>query len=609
MRVTGLSVAAIVVLICARGWIVWHVLADIAPCSACMGATAMQQDCVLLGLFLFLAAGAFLFRHYLLQLPFLLLSVVLLAAMGIDSLLLLNMTQRLYLFDALKFGKEVGAIAEFTSVFLVSTAHKFIALLAVFVIALLACMFAPRPRRLGLSLGLVLAGVAFIAFGSWRPFTMSYVNYYVLQNVLAANLDAGVDKPYTPAFAEQVKRDLLPRTPICVDRDGATMPRPNVLFVLVESLSMHDSQLFGGMRNLTPNVDSIAQQYTYIPEFYANGFTTDGGMISLISGHPPIPAVGRYQSVEAFKGFDKPQTALPDTLHKAGYEVDFFTTGDLAFLGQLEWMHDLHFDHVEGSENPFYNGMKRWTFNAAEDKELYRRFLQWMDQRSDDKPWFSMLVTVSTHPPFVNPETGKPDEPGVFEYADKQIGMLFDELNKRHFFDNGILLISGDHRSMTPLFAAEQAKFGDSALARVPMVIATKLPIAHGALPGPFQQTDLVPSLDNLVNAHACRTDDQGLFLTNPPVSPQYIVHARGDKRDWLDIYFQKPDGAVDEGNIILDGDNSRWYGDKPANWQQIMLRIADDRIERGGDAENALDFIIGLYFPHKAPPSPGKSQ
>ena len=48
---------------------------------------------------------------------------------------------------------------------------------------------------------------------------------------------------------------------------------------------------------------------------------------------------------------------MPETLHKAGYEVNFFTTGDLDFLGQAAWMRDLRFDHVEGAENPFYDGI------------------------------------------------------------------------------------------------------------------------------------------------------------------------------------------------------------------------------------------------------------
>jgi hypothetical protein len=157
---------------------------------------------------------------------------------------------------------------------------------------------------------------------------------------------------------------------------------------------------------------------------------------------------------------------------------------------------------------------------------------------------------------------------------------------------------------MTPLFAQEQLKFGDSAMARVPMVIATKLSEKRGVVSDGFQQADLLPSLDNLLNAHSCRTGGQGWFLREDPVPPKYIVHARGDKRDRLDIYFKDSDGTPREGNIILDGDASRWLGDKPDDWQQIMLRVASDRIDRGGDKENALDFIIDQYFPHKSEPS-----
>ncbi len=298
---------------------------------------------------------------------------------------------------------------------------------------------------------------------------------------------------------------------------------------------------------------------------------------------------------------------MPDELHKNGYGVNFFTTGDLGFLDKATWLRALHFDHFEGAENSYYEGWKRRHFNAAEDKALYQRFLQWLDQRNESSPWFSMLLTVSTHPPFVNPQTDQADEPGVFKYADEQVGMLFDELNRRHFFDNGILLISGDHRSMTPLFGQEELKFGDSAMARVPMVIATNLPVKRGLVSDAFQQADLPPSLEDLTNAHACRTAGEGWFLREQPIPPKYIVHARGDKRDRLDIYFRDSDGTSREGNIILDGDASRWIGDKPDNWQQIMLRVAADRIKRGGDADNGLDYMIGIYFPHTPAAAPAK--
>ncbi|HEX6832020.1 MAG TPA: LTA synthase family protein, partial [Rudaea sp.] len=338
---------------------------------------------------------------------------------------------------------------------------------------------------------------------------------------------------------------------------------------------------------------------TYFPNFYANGFTTDGGLIALLTGHAPVPAVGRYQSVEVFRGFDHPDGALPDTLHDAGYKVHFFTTGDLHFLDKTTWLAKLHFDAFEGAEQPFYDGWKRRHFNAAEDKALYQRFLKWMDERQDPSPWFSMLLTVSTHPPFINPETDLPDEPGAFRYADKQIAMLVAELKRRDFFRNGILIVSGDHRSMTPVFSEEQKRFGDSALARVPMVIATDLSLPRGAVNDAFAQTDLLTSLRDLTKAQACRTPSQGWFLRAQPLAPSYIEHARGDKRDRVDIYFGDP-ARPQRGEIVLDGDASRWIGDKPDGWEQIMLRVAADRIARGAVSENYLDYMIDLTKPGK---------
>ena len=596
-----------------RAWVVAHLLNASVPCPLCLGATAMQQDCVLLAIFLVCAAFSLFFRSYLLQLPFLLLTIALLIAHAIDSVVLLTLSQRLYVFDMLKFGKELGATWEFALIFLHTGAGKIFGAIGVLAVLLVGCLLIPRPRRPRLGGALLAAAAVAFAFGLWQPSTMAYIHAEVLQNVLAVNLDLNTDRAYSAAFIADVKRNLKPESPICRDANANTT-RPNILYVLVESLSMHHSQLFSGARDLTPNLDSIARQYTYLPDFYANGFATDAGLIALLTGRPPIPAIGHYQSHDAFRGFDDPTNALPDVLHRESYDVNFFTTGDLAFLDKATWLRALHFDHFEGAENSYYEGWKRRHFNAAEDKALYQRFLQWLDQRTPGSPWFSMLLTVSTHPPFINPENEQPDEPGAFRYADAQIGMLFQELKKRNFFDNGILLISGDHRSMTPLLAQEQVQFGNSALARVPMVIATNLPMQHGSMPGAFQQTDLITSIENVTGMAFCHTPEQGIFLGEHPTPPTYIEHARGDRRDRLAIYFTDVDAKSHEGDIVLSGDASHWIGDRPDDWQQIMLRVAADRIKRGGDAENGLDYVIGIYFPRTpaaAPvkPSPRQSQ
>jgi lipoteichoic acid synthase len=589
------SIVFLIALMLLRAWIIFDTTNGLATCAACMGATALQQDSTILAMLLACVALSFFFRRYWLQLPWLLFAAAILVFYAIDLIVLKTLSQRLYIFDVLKFGKEIGAISEFAGVFLQTPTGKIALAIAILGIVLVLCMLAARPTRPRVTATLLAMAITLGALGQWQPTTMAYIHYELLQNLITANLDLGVDKPYSAEFTARVKRDLIPETPVCAAGENK---RPNVIFVLVESLSMHHSQLFGGERDLTPNIDALARQNTYLPNFYANGFTTDGGLIALLTGRAPVPAVGRYQSVQVFHGFDDPEGALPELLHESGYNVDFFTTGDLGFLDKTAWLRSLGFDAFEGAEQPFYNGWKRRHFNAAEDKALYQRFLQWLDQRQESSPYFAMLLTVSTHPPFINPETDAADEPGAFRYADKQIGMLYDELKKRDFFRNGILLISGDHRSMTPLFATEQKRFGDSALARVPMAIATDLPIQHGAISNAFQQTDLFSSLDDLTKPQACRTSSRGWFLREQPLPPSYVEHARGDKRDRVDIYFGDDASNPRRGEILLNGDNTRWLGDKPADWQHIMLRVATDRIARGANAENYLDYIIDLRKP-----------
>ena len=119
------------------------------------------------------------------------------------------------------------------------------------------------------------------AFGSWRP---SHDVVHSLRSIswrklsLAANLELGVDRAYSPSFVERVKRDLKPETPLCVDH--ASIPvHPNVLFVLVESLSMHHSQLFGGARDLTPQPrrdrPSIHLHSGFLREWFHHRWRTD----------------------------------------------------------------------------------------------------------------------------------------------------------------------------------------------------------------------------------------------------------------------------------------------------------------------------------------------
>jgi phosphoglycerol transferase MdoB-like AlkP superfamily enzyme len=586
-----------------RGLALVGITTGLTECPWCMGATAIQQDAGILALLLAFTGLSLLSARYWLQLPWLLLSAVLLLAYALDAILLKTLVQHLYLNDIVKFGKEIDAIGRFGNVLLASATGKLMLVGVIAGIAVLVLALLPRPRRSRLALACFAAASLCFLVGLWNPMTMKYINYPLLQNFIAANLADSVDRHYSSTYAEALRKEYTPPAPVC--ETGRDL-RPNLVIIAVESLSMYHSKLFGGANDYTPHLDAIARANTYFPDFIANGFTTDSGLIAMITGKPPIPTLGRYQSAEAFAGFEMPQGALPEVVHKHGYTTHFFTTGDLGFLDKTKWLKGLGFDSWEGAEQPYYNGWKRRHFNAAEDKALYQRFLQWLDARPTDSatPWLAFVLTVSTHPPFVNPENESLDEAGAFAYADKQIGMLYDELAKRDFFRNGILMISGDHRSMTPLSAPELTRFGDSALARTPFVVATQLPIAKGAVAGTFQQADITPSVAAMLGDRACRRIDQGTFLSDPPQPAEYVAHARGDRRNQIDIYF-----GGKQADIVLAGDQSEWIGPKPDNWKQIMDGIALDRIGRGTAQENFLDLMINALAPKRPESSPSSKQ
>lgn len=560
-------------------------------CRECFVLPVLAHDAWLLAAMLGALALSAWTRRVWLQRLAVIAAVLLMLVCAVDLAVLKTLSQRLYLRDVIKFGKEVGAIWEFNRVFLESRGGK-IALagaVVLIVIVVLALWRRPAQRTLGASLSLA----ALVCLGgaiAGRYVSLPYVWSEAYLNVFEVNLEQGVDTRYSTVFEKNVEANYHPADPVCSDGENR---KPNIIVLVVESLSAYQSKLFSGVKNLTPNVDRLASENTWFSNFYANGFTTDHGLIAIVNGRPPIPAVGRYASVDAFAGFKHPRDAMPEAMRGLGYTTHFFTTGSLGFTDKAAWLKGTRFDTYEGAEQPFYNGWKRRHFNAAEDRALYLRFEQWLGERKDPRPFAAIILTVSTHPPFIDPRTEAPGEDGVFNYADLAIGGFVAALEQRGYFRNGVLLITGDHRAMTPLHEEELKLFGETALARVPLIVIGASTLPKGMITEPFQQSDIGPSIEQLAGAHVCRRPDQGLIFATPEEPPSHVVHVRGDQRSRIDVYEGKQRAA-----LLLDGDNSHWTGDALPDAAAIALEVHADRIARGEAHDDFLDFIIDSVRP-----------
>lgn len=570
---TGALIVVLLGLIGARAYWVEVNVGGYTGCHGCFIVPSLGADLWLLGCALGLLAIGCLSRWDWLRVLARSVVLMLAVAMALDLLLLQLFSQRLHIGDLFHFGGQMGANWSVLRSSLQSTPGFITAIAALGTLSLLlnACRAGGLDARVGKWLIVLAVPSLALAWGAQALRPVQYVHASLVENVVSVNLAQGSTREFSTTHIDR-QRGLLARTPrICQANPQAN--RPNVIILLAESLSSWHSKLLGSANDWTPRLDAIARDNHYFTHFYANGFTTSGAEIAIGSGQLPInpPAAFEY----SFKHFAGIEPSLASLAHAAGFQALFFTPGDTSFLGIGDWLKGIGFDEVHGSRDDYYSAMQRFQFNAVEDRVFYRRFIDWYDTRTGNQPFVAVLLSVSSHPPFINPETGKVDPQGAFRYVDAQIGVFHDALEARGFMDNGILVVMGDHRTMTPLSADEFQRYGDRAFARVPMIVAGKVEMP-AVIDDAFQQTDVLPSLAWQIGVDFCRLPYTGSFLRPDPKPPSIVVHARGDDRNRVDIY-QGPLGTF---GYHLKGDDSNWVGGQPQNAAAIAAWIDVQRAD-----------------------------
>ena len=555
-----------------RAWITATTLLDRGDCGSCLAAASVQHDLGLLALFVALTVAWLLLPRTLAWLAAALQGLLLLAIVA-DLVTLSNFSLRLSLRDVLKFGAELQAVFGYTFARLFS-AEGLLALLALlallgFWLGWLRHLWRGRPAGArALAVVTVLAGVVYLLPGrAYHPLPWTY------RNLLEVNWPSGVDRSYSAAYREQLEQ-LPEPTPSC--HAGQATGR-DLIVVLIESWSMyHGAEL--GVMDGTPGIDGLRARGTSWERFFSNGFTTDHGLIALLGGATPLPSVNRYRSLDAFAGFHDLPDSLPRRLAEDGYQSLFFTSGDLGFLGKGAWLQAIGFDHVEGHEQAYYEGMQRFAFGAVHDGQLYDRVLDWLGREHVmGQPYVAVVETVTTHPPFTHPETGEQDEEGAFRFADRELLRFAQELEARGFFDNGLLVVTSDQRALAAMRAEEWARYGNAAPALLPMLVLGP-GFGDGArISVPGQMRDFPYSVDALLTDRACALPGSGLLFGAAPRPPGCILRPQGNQRDIVDAWCGEAHVRIE-----LDGDETQFLDPPPPGAAGLLEQVNRQRIRQG---------------------------
>jgi arylsulfatase A-like enzyme len=427
-------------------------------------------------------------------------------------------------------------------------------------------LLAAFGRRAHVGLGRVLlgtlAGGALLAMHGavgWSPSTADWRQTHALVHAFGEMTTPASPVPTDTDLAEVTRglaADLAGES-----RVGATPSAPNVLLVLVESISgaylPQSARAHGRVARPTmPGLDAFARDHLSFTSFLTHQINTNRGLYAALCGDLPKLLSGTPKmSVHAGRGLD---TCLPGILRDAGYRTAYLQAAPLAFMLKDQFMPRIGFDQVIGASGfPDAHARSAW---GVDDGTLFERATSLVAElREGDGPWFATLLTVGTHHPYLVPGDFAPGEADEFTravaYADREVTRFLADIEAAGVLENTLVLVTSDEsRGLRGLERGAGGGDGSEEEYEVSQLISQSWGFLVAAGPGigtgvvdrPFATSDLPLSvLDYLGMEEAARSAGllgRSVFRSSP--SARYVFF--GNSR-------RHAVGAIDpEGRLLL---------------------------------------------------------
>ena len=265
---------------------------------------------------------------------------------------------------------------------------------------------------------------------------------------------------------------------------NATAASPNVLLIILDTVRAQSLSLYGYGRPTSPELEELSTRGVTFDLVFAPSSWTLPSHATAFTGRQP----GEH-GAEMTAPLDARYPTLSEALRDRGYATTAFVA-NTAF-GDEYWGLDRGF--LEYDVRPltvtrvmtaarlsgriFRNAgqwaLGRGSFAAKRHaSSINEAFLAWLDRRPE-RPFFAFLNYMDAHTPYSPPppfdRRFSPPEPLVsvqasghvyseeelerlrvgydngIAYLDHELGLLFDELDRRGLRDNTLIIVTGDH--------------------------------------------------------------------------------------------------------------------------------------------------------------------
>lgn len=272
------------------------------------------------------------------------------------------------------------------------------------------------------------------------------------------NNELDYEQFYVTEGNEKAFNDLktLLQTPCStfVDSDSLTrhitnnrpLKTPNIIMIVVESLSADFMSSFGNTENLTPNLDTLAKKSLLFTNLYATGTRTVRGLEALSLSVPPTPGqsiVRRPENQDMF--------LFGNVLKEHGYLSSFIYGGYGYFDNMNAFYQSNGYNVTDRTDIPKADVFFETVWGVA-DEILFDQAIEQLDANTiKEQKTFQLIMTTSNHRPYTYPD-GRIDVPsgtreGAVKYTDWAIGNFIEKAKSKDWFDNTIFIIIADHQA------------------------------------------------------------------------------------------------------------------------------------------------------------------
>ncbi len=225
---------------------------------------------------------------------------------------------------------------------------------------------------------------------------------------------------------------------------------PNVIFIVLESFTSDGVEFFGGLKDITPNLNQLAKEGISFTNIYATGSRSDKGLVGILSGYPSQLGV----SIMNFPNKTRNLPSLAKNFDALNYSTSFYYGGDANFANINSYMLNVGFKEVKdvSSVPSKFERNSKWGIH---DHLMFNYLLEETDNEKES--FFKVLFTLSSHEPFDVPmKTAiagsdlKSQFLNSMHYTDESIGNFIELAKTKPWWKNTLIVLIADHSGRFP---------------------------------------------------------------------------------------------------------------------------------------------------------------